>query len=138
MFEKVKRLLGFPVNPYKGITVRVEKDNLVEYVPGRHVILSKLPFTFPGSCVNVVYMPGYAIKSGEPGRNLFVLLFTETKPYEFCDDTVRVVLVNQSPDGKLFWVRVWGHTDLLERIGPKGYVFMMRNSRVNWGMMHIG
>lgn len=138
MFKAIKKFLGFPMNPYKGITVRVEKDNLVEYCPGPHTILSKLPYTFPGSCVNVVYMPGYSIKSGEPGRNLFVLLFTETKPYELCDDTVRVVLVNQSPDGKLFWTRVWGHTDLVERIGPKGYDFMIRNSRVNWGMMRIG
>lgn len=48
MFEKIKRLLGFPMNPYKDITVRVEKDNLVEYVPGPHVILRNLPFTFPG------------------------------------------------------------------------------------------
>lgn len=138
MFTVLKKLFGIPYNPYSKITVKVAKDNLVEYVPGPHTILSKLPFTFPGSCVNVVYMPGYRIYGGEPGKNLFILLFTETKLYEEFDNTVRVVLVNQAPDGKLFWVRAWSHADLIDRIGPEGYYFLIRNSRINWGVFHIG
>lgn len=138
MFEKVKRLLGFPVNPYKGITVRVEKDNLVEYVPGRHVILSKLPFTFPGSCVNVVYMPGYRLRTTVPGRHLFTLLFTDTNPSCDFDNKVRVVLVTQDEEGNLAWIRCWNRDEIEQRIGRRGYKYLLENSKINWRILAIG
>ncbi len=138
MFKAIKKILGLPSNPYTGITVRVEKDNLVEYVPGPHVILSKLPFTFPGSCVNVVYMPGYRLCAGVPGRHLFTLLFTDTNPSCDFDNKVRVVLVTQDKEGNLAWIRCWNRDEIEQRIGGRGYKYLLEHSKINWRILAIG
>ena len=132
MLDWCRNLFGIPRNPYASTEVRVVRDNLVEYVPGPHTILSKLPFTFPGYSVNIVVMPGYSMKDDASSKNLFVLQFSDSY-----SDTVHLVLVNMDSCGKLSWSQCHSMEELERRLGKRAYRYFRKWTKYNYSVLSV-
>lgn len=129
LLQKIKMLLGLPVNPYRDVSVKVEGNKLVEYVPGPHVIVNGLPYAYPNMCVDVVCMPGYKLHHWYGHmHNTHVLLF-------HCLSSIYVypVIIAVDRTGRVDAQPIHDRDAFRRKLGRRGYKYLMEHSRINLG-----
>jgi hypothetical protein len=46
--------------------------------------------------------------------------------------------VTQDKEGNLAWIRCWNRDEIVQRIGWRGYYYLLENSKINWRILAIG